>query len=379
MIWHLLTGEYPPECGGVGDYSAQLAAALAWAGDDVHVWTPCASPAASPPHVHVHTLPDCFERESRRVLADAWETTSGPVLLQYVPNSLGVRGANLAFCRWLRGGARRGLDIRVMFHEPYLPFTVRRPWRNAPAFVQRLMAHQLLRAARRVFVSSEAWIPALRPFGPASSATVLPIPSTVPAAPRGRDVAPFRGAFGDGAATLAGHFGTFGDHVGAELRAIIPLFTTRCPSTPLVLIGARSAEFRQELGRRGHDISRVRATGYLPAAEAAVAIGACDVMLQPYPDGVTTRRTSVMAPLCNGVATVTTDGILTEKIWRGSSGVALVPSGDPRAFAAEAARLLEDPVARHALAACGRSLYSTAFAMDRTIAALRGAASAVAL
>ena len=39
MTWHVLTGEYPPDCGGVGDYSADLARALAETGDLVHVWT----------------------------------------------------------------------------------------------------------------------------------------------------------------------------------------------------------------------------------------------------------------------------------------------------------------------------------------------------
>ena len=38
--WHLVTSEYPPDIGGVSDYTAQLARALAGAGDEVHVWCP---------------------------------------------------------------------------------------------------------------------------------------------------------------------------------------------------------------------------------------------------------------------------------------------------------------------------------------------------
>ena len=126
MIWHVVTGEYPPACGGVGDYTAEVALALAMAGDAVHVWVPgaedplasAAPPVASAPvasvaapvasafrrkeletSVRVHELPDRFGRASRRILAAAWRDTPGIVLLQYVPNALGARGANLPFCR----------------------------------------------------------------------------------------------------------------------------------------------------------------------------------------------------------------------------------------------------------------------------------------
>ena len=37
VTWQVITGEYPPQPGGVGDYTAQVAAGLAAAGDEVHV------------------------------------------------------------------------------------------------------------------------------------------------------------------------------------------------------------------------------------------------------------------------------------------------------------------------------------------------------
>ena len=48
--WHIITGEYPPAPGGVSDYTEAVAAGLAAAGDEVHVWCPAASgllPSAS--------------------------------------------------------------------------------------------------------------------------------------------------------------------------------------------------------------------------------------------------------------------------------------------------------------------------------------------
>jgi glycosyltransferase involved in cell wall biosynthesis len=93
-------------------------------------------------------------------------------------------------------------------------------------------------------------------------------------------------------------------------------------------------------------------------------------MVQPYPDGVTTRRTSVMAPLANGVATVSTAGALTEPVWRDTGAVALASASEPGAIAAAVVTLLRDPGARAALAAAGRRTYEEHFAIERTLEVL---------
>ena len=98
---------------------------------------------------------------------------------------------------------------------------------------------------------------------------------------------------------------------------------------------------------------------------------ACDLMLQPFVAGVTTRRTSVMAALHHGVPTVTTAGPLTEPLWRETGAAALAAAGDPTALAGAARALLEDPEARARLAAAGRAVYDAHFDVRLTIAALR--------
>ena len=45
--WHFLTGEYPPDRGGVADYTALVAAGLAKHGCAVHVWSTGESPDAT--------------------------------------------------------------------------------------------------------------------------------------------------------------------------------------------------------------------------------------------------------------------------------------------------------------------------------------------
>ncbi|HSC28356.1 MAG TPA: hypothetical protein VLD67_13840, partial [Vicinamibacterales bacterium] len=196
----------------------------------------------------------------------------------------------------------------------------------------------------------------------------LPIPSAIPRAPR--PAACER----DGCrAALVGHFGTYGSHIAPLLRSGLTALLDAEPSAAAICIGAGSDRFVADLAGARPDLRlRLTATGRASPHAAAAHILACDLMLQPYPDGVTTRRTSVMACLINGRAVVTTGGALTEPEWAGSGAVALVPSGDPRQLVEAARALLADGQARAALGARGEAVYRARFALEHTITALRG-------
>lgn len=359
LRWHILTGEYPPALGGVGDYTAQLAAALTSAGDTVTVWTPGS------------TLPDPFGRESEAVLDAAIQDRPGIVLLQYVPNALGARGMNLRFCYWLRDRARAGTDVRVMFHEPYFYFTAMRPWRNVLAAVQRVMAGVLLDASKTAYVSTETWRRYLTPRR-GGVLEVLPIPSNVPSAVTSPER--IRSRIAPHGESIVGHFGTYGQHIEAELVRVLPFISDRAPGARFAFIGAGSREFLSRLGRTDTVIAATSwASGRLAAEDVSSALRACDVLIQPYPDGITTRRTSAMAGLQNAVPVVTTRGALTEPIWTGSRAVALAPEDDAAAFADTVAALLADTEAAQALGRRGADTYERYFSLERTVAVLRAA------
>jgi glycosyltransferase involved in cell wall biosynthesis len=365
--FHLLTGEYPPDTGGVGDYTEVVAQGLVERGCTVHVWCPAATDASDGP-LHIHRLPDVFGAGSRRALEQAFRASPGCVVLEYVPNALGVRGANLAFCLWLLRMRRRSIDVRVMFHEPYFYFSWERPWRNALAVAQRLMAAVLIRASRVAYLSTAAWLPCLQPWG-STTMIASPIPATIAAAAGAGAIAGWRSTLGAGqaGALIVGHFGTFGDHVGRELTGAVPAILRASAAARFVFIGRGGEAFAAGLSRREPALgSRLHATGRLSRTDVSAALRACDLVVQPYPDGVTTRRTSVMAALANGVAVVTTDGKLTEPVWRGA-GVKLAPASDPAALAAATVAVLADGDGRTALAAHGKRLYDAHFAVEHTL------------
>ena len=144
--WHLVSGEYPPGGGGVGEYTRLLARALAEAGREVHVWAPAAGDGDEGPGVRVHAVPG-FGRAGGARLDAGLDAFVPPrrILVQYAPQAFGMRGMNVAFCRRVLARARGGDEVRVLFHEPFVPFG----WplrRNLLALANRWMASLLLRA-----------------------------------------------------------------------------------------------------------------------------------------------------------------------------------------------------------------------------------------
>jgi Glycosyl transferases group 1 len=374
--WTILTCEYPPACGGVGDYAAQVAAALAASGDRVTVCTPPSSDAAlSQPGIEVVVLDDVYGPRARRQIDRRLDAERSTVLVQYVPTAFGLRGANLPACRWLLGRSRGAAqeDVRVMFHEPYFEFAWTPVQQSLLSIVQRSMARLLVRASRETYLSTDAWRAYLGSPPHRAPFITLPIPSAVPRCDRPADVSDRRRACLGAASThLVGHFGTYGMHIAPMLQAALTTLLRQEPRLSAVCAGAGSAEFVNHLRSKAPALTgRVHSTGRVAAAEAAMVLSACDVLIQPYVDGVTTRRTSVMAGLINGRAIVTTSGHLTEPLWGETRAVAMAPAGDTAEFVRTVRTLLADDGARGALAARGEKTYREHFALAHTIARLR--------
>jgi glycosyltransferase involved in cell wall biosynthesis len=372
--WHILTPELPPECGGVGDYTAQVAESLAHAGDSVSVYSP---PSASHWHsgdgIESVTLADCFGPESQRLLTARLDRDlSSRLLVQYVPAVFGSRGANVSFCRWVRSWTRAGADIRVMFHEPYL-YLRWRPDHILTAFAQRSMARTLLDGVPIVYLSTDTWRRYLSPYGSGAvkQAITLPIPSAIPrvSCPDGVRVAR-RQSIGT-APHLVGHFGTYGRHVAPLLRRTVYDLFSSDSSVAVLCTGAGSESFVERILVERPDFrDRLTGTGRASVRDVSLNLQACDVLVQPYPDGVTTRRTSVMAGLANGRAVVTTNGPLTEEIWRETGCVSLTRS--TAALVSATRDLLANATARMSLEERAVATYTSKFDLRHTIDALRG-------
>ena len=222
---------------------------------------------------------------------------------------------------------RRISDITVMFHEVAYPISRGQSLRhNALGVVHRAMAAMLARSASRIFVAAQAWTASLRRLVPAGREfNWLPVPSTIPVVRDRAATLAARSRFAMSDGRLLGHFGTYGPLVAARLNPALHAILSTQTDTPVLLIGRNSERFRDAFVRDhpAHS-SRVFATGPLPESDVSIHIGACDVMLQPFPDGITSRNTSALAGLAHGKATATTAGRFSE-----TSGTAAEPCRSP--------------------------------------------------
>ena len=369
----MITSEYPPDAGGVAGYTALVAHALAAAGQGVRVCTrgPVGTAADGP--VTVHRVGPTFGRAGLRELAARHDASPRPrrLLVQYTPHGYGFKAMNLPFAHWLRRRAATSGDaVDVMFHEVAYPW-VRSPLRhNLIAAVNRLMVRTLLPGATRVFVTVPAWVPLLRSCGlPATTPVrVTPVPSNLPRIGDPAGVERLRESFAAGG-PVVGHFGTYGDRVG---RLLGPLVVELCRHTPdlrVALVGRGNHAWRERFVARHPECARrlVAADATTPG-DISLTLQACDLLVQPYPDGVSGRRTSLMAGLANGVAVVTNSGPLTEPAWL-TSRLTVVPIAE---LLRAVLQVLTDPDRRTELAAAGRAYYDAHFAVGHTIDALLG-------
>jgi glycosyltransferase involved in cell wall biosynthesis len=156
------------------------------------------------------------------------------------------------------------------------------------------------------------------------------------------------------------------------LLSSIPVLLNNGNKPSVLLLGRGSELMRNELTRQHPEIAdRVLATGELDARGLSLHLSACDVMLQPYIDGVSSRRTSTMVALAHGVPVVTTKGVLTESFWAESEAVAMAPANDVLALVKRTQQLLPDADARQSMRMAARSLYAERFDAEHIIAKLR--------
>ena len=374
----LVTGEYPPAVGGVGDYTALLAAHLRGAGAHVSVLTGRVPGAADEPGV-------------RRIVSrwgiGCWYAIESVVRaeyphlihIQYQAGAFDGRGAVPFFPRWYRGTVVTGwsglmMRLRpptvVTFHDLLAPYLFPKAGPLRP-----LALRSLARAGAAVIATNgEDYRQLQADSTVAAKLHLIPIGSNIPTFPHARDRAATRQrvrarlGVGDDQLLLA-YFGLVSASKGLDtLLDALQNLEGRAPGRyRLLLIGGKASETDQlrlggaddlegELAARGLT-SRVTATGTLPPDEVAAQLAAADLAVLPYRDGASWRRGSLLAALAQGTPVVTTrphpdhDAAGQLPVLLDGENALLVPPDDAAALAAVIAQAGDDLALRERLAA----------------------------
>jgi len=347
--WCFITPEYPPTVGGVADYTRLVATHLLKAGEQVSVLAPTRGQPPIDNGLDVQPVlgefcPIGFWRGSK-VLDGI--TRPRRLFLQWVPHGFGFKSMNLLLVLWIwwRVVVRRD-QLWIMAHEPFLAFEHGFKQRFA-AFVHRGMVLVLFRLAGRAFAGNQLWVKTLSHWCPKSlKIEWLPVPSNVPIYGDREKINEIKKRVAC-SHFLVGHFGTYGSHAGHKLESLIRELFSIGARVKILLLGKNGDFFLKQIESKNPElIGKIVALGAQTLDEISSEISACDVMVQPYAGGISTRNGSLMAVLSHGIPCVANRGHVTDPEWDEWGIVDLVEEDDHLGMVEKVKVLLNDPILR---------------------------------
>jgi len=399
----LVTGEYPPDQGGVADYTMCLADALAAQGVAVDILTTAraqSQPEAdraltaaaaegvqspteadrgletheadaglraagqpetdvpggpgvsrdieggSAPPVWVHRTVSGWGWGALRAVTSAVEARRPDIVhVQYQAAAYGMRPAIHVLPSWVR--RRKGVATAVTFHDLLVPYL----FPKAGPLRQRAI-DTLARQADLTIVTNREDREMLAGRLEVPRLALVPIGSNVrDAPPPGYDATAWRADHDIGReVALLAYFGFLNESKGArDLADALGRLAREGRDVQLVMIGGRTGASdptnQAYLEAFEADLAErgltaiVRWTGHVSATEVSAWFHAADVAVLPYTDGASFRRGSLLAALTHGIPVVTTE----PPSYQQSSDVGFT-QGD--AYAAEVPTLVDGVSAR---------------------------------
>lgn len=366
----LITGEYPPQPGGVGDYSQCLAQALAARQHQLSVLTVQQQQL-------VEVVPSEDQRQARAQLAQ-WDWRSWSVLskalatqqpeivsIQYQTGAYAMHPAINLLPRYLRTRLPHARIVATA-HDLLLPYLFPKagPVRNW--VTKRLLAdsHGVITTNPVDYAKAQAYAPAVRH-------AYIPIGSNIEVAPpTGYQRLAWRKQLGlTENDLLIAYFGLISHTKG--VHTILQALSSLPATYHLLIIGGEAtqpqdreyaASIRQQIAERGLS-QRVTITGHAEAQDVSAHLLAADLAALPFTDGASFRRGSLLAALSHGLPLVTTTPQAnalppnnTAAHLQNQQNCLLVAPEQPAELAKTLQQLAESPELRERLSAGAKAL-----------------------
>jgi glycosyltransferase involved in cell wall biosynthesis len=352
----LVTRRMPPAQCGVADYTLGLASALGGAHDVVVVTGTQPEIVATSGVRILPVIPTWGPRGMVTLVRTLRNLKPDCVVIEYVPFLYAQRGVNfwlpLAIC-WMR---LAGVRVLLTVHEPFVEID---SFKHALVGIpQRAMLWLLIRGSQKVAVTASRWADLITPYAGSTPVFHLPVASNLPCV----------GMTPDERRRIRAELGVADtDIVVATLRptgAGKPLdlmmdlwrkLRKKHERACLLVLGLTDSERHQVEGVGG-----VLDVGYVRPELASQLLSSSDVFIAPFVDGVSTRRTSVMAALAHGLPVVSTRGWLTDSIYA-ASPLALRAPDDVDGLLADLDGLVQSAQSRRECGDASRRFYAQHF------------------
>jgi len=292
-------------------------------------------------------------------LHEALRRTSADVLaLQYNPFSYGHWGVAPGLLAELVAARRRGALRRLVLvvHEPFVVTPGLRY--TLMGAIQRQQLVALVHLADAVLVTAEPWLAVLRGVNRNMRVDVMPVGSNMP--DQRADRAAARASLAASKNMLV--ISTFGMTHPHQLVGHVAAAVEVSLEAGHEIIFVNLGRAPDELPVR-HPRLRIVRPGPQDGVKLARLLAATDLFLAPYCDGVTTRRTTLMAAAQHGLCVVTTQGECAHQTLS-APALAVVPVSDSAAFAALSRALAGDSAARLRYGGAARAMYEEHYSWE---------------
>jgi glycosyltransferase involved in cell wall biosynthesis len=369
----LISGEFPPMQGGVGDYTREMAHAFTRQGHDVWVLVPVALQHAYRDQAALswHVLPNvpnwkwqCW----KHVIAAIGHVRPDIINIQYQAAAYDMRHPSINLLPWRLRRLQDRPPVTVTFHDlqaPYLfpkagplrTWAVRMLARHSDATIVTNAEDMIVAGEWRIFQPPDNQT-AQQPHSP--KLAQIPIGSNIAVHPPdefNRDTWRARLGYGEDDFVWA-YFGFLNESKGGE--TLIRALAQTPPHVHLLMVGGRvgssdptNQDYATHIERlidELHVRNRVKWTGYIPSTrEVSATLLSVDTVVLPYRDGISFRRGSLHAALGHGCAIVSTTPRVPLPELRHGENILLVPPDNPEAIHKAALSLCKNAALRHVI------------------------------
>lgn len=365
--WHILAFHLPPDISSLGYFSLKIANLLRQGKKQVHLWTleeRTLKTSRENPGLNVHSYNPQKFKESLK------SKSKNKIMLFYEPNShIDLYKNFLDIYKSHQGQIPLYLVLHKSLEKAY---RIKKIYPFLSYLKEKYFFKKLLKEVQTLFVTApylEEKIKSSYAKNRPLDIHWLPLQSNIHFFKNDRGSDNIRKAFAPESQSLIGNFASYKDsYQKKKLVKFIVFLLQDHPERFFLCLGRNSAHFVDKFKKLYPNLeNQIESTGELDYKAVSSHIQACDIMLQVYSKGVTTKHTSLLTCLSHGKAVIATKGPRTEAFWVTQNCMALYDENSDLDFVQKFENVIYDSSTKKALEKKALETYNQCFSPNRTI------------